>query len=90
MSYQVYEASPQAKARIESYDDTVGVTKTEHHRKKYPFDELQIGQCFTIPNTEAKETSLRVSATNHGKKTGKKFCVIAHKEFECVEVARIA
>ncbi len=89
MSYQVFEASPQAKARIEASTDAFGVVKSEHHRKKYPFDELQIGECFTIPSGEAKESSLRVSATNHGKNTGKKFCVIVHKEHACIEVARI-
>lgn len=90
MTYEILDASPQAKAKIVSYDDVAGTATNEHHRTKYPFDELKIGQCFTIPNNEANESSLRITSSNRGKKTGKKFCVLKHRDFNCIEVARIA
>ncbi len=90
MAYEIFDASPQAKAKIASYEDASGVSSNEHHHIKYPFDELKIGQCFTIPIADANETSLRLTASNRGKKTGKKFCVLKHKDFGCIEVARIA
>lgn len=90
MTYAIYEASPKAKAKIEDYSDLIGTAATDHHRKKYPFDELKIGQCFTVAINECKEASLRVSATNHGKRTNKKFIVISHSEHGVIECARIA
>lgn len=90
MKYEIFDASPQAKAKIVSYEDNAGTSANEHHRTKYPFDELKIGQCFTIPIDEASEQSLRITANNRAKKSGKKFTVLKHREFNCVEVARIA
>ena len=90
MTYQIFDASPQAKAKIKSENDAIGTSCNEHHRIKYPFDELKIGQCFTVPIAEANEASLRLTAFNRSKKTGKKFSVLKHRDFGCVEVARIA
>ncbi|UVB02958.1 hypothetical protein PM396_gp35 [Xanthomonas phage vB_Xar_IVIA-DoCa1] len=90
MTYQIVESSPLAKARIKSYESTATVEQNTHHRTKYPIDELNIGQSFTVPLAEANETSLRITATNRGKKAGKKFCVIKHADYQCFEVARIA
>jgi len=91
MAYEVFEASPQAKARIETQIDTFGITEpSSHHRVKYPFDKLAIGQCFTIPIAEANEVGLRSSAVAAGKRSGgKKFTVIKHREHAIIEVARI-
>lgn len=90
MSYEIIEASPEAKTKIASYYDVKQTFENEHHRSKYPFDAMKIGQCFTVPSAEANEASIRLTATSRGKKTGKKFTVIKHKDFGLIEVARIA
>jgi len=90
MSYEIIEASPEAKAKITSYDDVKQPFDNDHYRSKYPFDALKIGQCFTVLSAEANENSIRLTATNRGKKSGKKFTVIKHKDFKLIEVARIA
>lgn len=87
--YTIKECSPRAKAMIKSFDDAIGASVNEHHRTKYPFDELTIGQSFTVPILEANESSMRLSATRKGKETGKTFTVIKHRDFNCIEVARI-
>ena len=93
MTYQIFEASPQALAKIT--EEARAKAKpagqaSSHHRAKYPFDELALGQCFTVPISEANEFSLRMGASSTGKKLGKKFCVLKHRDFACIEVARIA
>lgn len=90
MSYNIVESSPQAKSKIASYEDNVGVSYNNHHRAKYPFEELKIGNSFTIPVGEASDGVLRTLATNKGKKLGKKFSVIKHTDLALIEVARIA
>jgi len=90
MKIQITEASPEAKAKIKNYDDDKGTFINDHHRTKYPFDELKIGYCFAISVDDAFEASLRITSSNHGKKTGKKFTVIKHKDYKLFEVARIA
>lgn len=91
MSYEVYESSPQAKARIESETDCFGLEEPQPNRRsKYPFGQLKIGQSFAVPITEANENSLRGGASNYGKKIGgKKFTVIKHASHGVFEVARI-
>jgi len=90
MTYPIVEASPEAKAKITNYADVKQTFENDHHRSKYPFDALKIGECFTVPIGEANEASIRITATNRGKKVGKKFTVIKHRDFGLVEVARIA
>ena len=77
MKYAIGECSPKAKEKIvEGIEDSVGVTNNTHHRTKYPFDALLIGQCFTVPDAEANETSLRQLAVTRGRATKKKFSVL--------------
>jgi hypothetical protein len=40
---------------------------------KYPFDRMQVGQSFSVP--EADANSMRVAARYHASKTGAKFSV---------------
>lgn len=90
MEYQVIEASPKAKAKIQSYEDAIGIEASDHQRQKYPWPFMRIGQAFAVPLAEGNEASLRNGAAQYGKKTKKKFTVIRHAEFNCFEVARIA
>lgn len=90
MAYEIYECSPKAKARIkEEIVDLNDTFKSESALTKYPFSELKIGQCFTIPISEANESSLRLASTVQSKKQNKKFTVVKHAEQNCIEVARI-
>ncbi len=93
MNYEIKDASPKAKFKIA--EGAEGVARavddsTPHHLAKYPFDALAVGQCFTVPIGEANEMSLRMLSSQRGKKVGKKFTVIKHYEYACIEVARIA
>ena len=92
MSYPIVECSPQARAKIkpEAEQSSAAVEVNTHHRTKYPVDQLHVGQSFAVPFAEANESSLRLTASNRGKATGKKFCVIKHAGFGCFELARIA
>lgn len=90
-NYLIIEASPQAKALVTSNIDPYGTSKNSHHRAKYPFAELEIGKCFTVPISEANEVGLRSSSVAAAKREeGKKFTVIKHREHGIFEVARIA
>ena len=93
MAYEVIKSSPQALAKMKpealANDETAPSVVNVHHRTKYPIDALHVGYSFTVPIAEANEASLRLTASARGKKTGKKFAVIKHREFNCIEVARI-
>jgi hypothetical protein len=56
---------------------------------RYPFDELAVGQSFTIAKDEANMRSLQVRASQKSK-AGKRFVVVVHNELQLVEVARTA
>lgn len=84
------KCSPQAHARIpEGVTDNVGTTP--NLREKYPYSNLIIGYCFTVPITEIpNEQSFRNMVTAKGKALKKKFTVIKHGDpYNCFEVARI-
>jgi len=91
MAYEIFDCSPEAAKRIESETDAFGVTERKgNHRTKYPFADLLLGKCFTVPIGEANEASLRNQASASGVRFGgKKFAVIKHVELGVVEVARI-
>ena len=85
------ECSPIARIRIKADAvDTVG-TKI-NAREKYPYSQLAIGYCFTVPLTNVdNEVSFRNIVTAKGRALGKKFTVVKHGEpHNCYEVARIA
>jgi len=91
MSYNIVDCSPKARSKIESFEDTKGVEDAlTHQRSKYPYQLLKIGQAFTVPLSEGNEASLRNGASQHAKKSGKRYTVIRHAEYACFEVARIA
>lgn len=93
MRYEIYAAAAKATTRISNFEDAIGTSTNNHYNVKYPFSELEIGQCFSVSSDETTEMSLRHHACQVGKKMGKKFCVMKLKislvNF-CFEVARIA
>lgn len=91
MAHNIVGSSPQALALVKSNIDVFGLnTGSPHHRTKYPFDSLAIGQSFTLPIEGTNENSLRNQAIAWKKRSGgKTFTVIKHREYACFEVARI-
>lgn len=90
MEFEIFPASPEAMKKIKcEIVDKNDTFKNEHHRVVYPFDLLKIGECFTFKLGDYIESSVRLSAFNVGKKNGKKFTVIKHKDLGLVEVARV-
>lgn len=78
VTIEIVESSPQA---IE--------LANENKAKKYPFDELKVGQSFRLPLADANVASLRAVASRKSRK-GASFKVIVHDASGLVEVARIA
>lgn len=91
MEHKIVESSPQALALVKTQTDVFGVDDgSSHHRTKYPFAQLAIGQSFTLPIEGTNENSLRNQAIAWKKRSGGKiFTVIKHREYACFEVARI-
>lgn len=90
--YQIRQASPKAQTKISNREDPLWAP---YINKKgfYPYGELMIGDCFTIPLTEINDggTTLRTMTYKWGKRLNRKFAVIKHNdENQCFEIARIA
>lgn len=90
--FEIIACSPQAAKRIDPEIErgTERDPPNLHHRAKYPFERLLIGEGFAIPIADASETSLRVTSSRMTKKLNRKFTVIRHDDYQCFEVARIA
>jgi len=97
--YAIYHCSPKAEALLPTEFDKTAERKevdAEEALKArvgtvYPFARLGVGQCFIVGITEDKalDNRLRVAASKHGKRLGRKFTVIRHDEHKCYELARI-
>lgn len=88
--YLVQTCSPKATVRIQAYDwgEVVGEGLTG--KAIYPFELMRIGLCFTVPFDDVGEQVLRNRVSCENKRSGKRFVVIKHGEFQCYEVSRIA
>lgn len=83
----IVDSSPKALAMIEpGTERKLDTFVNNHHRSKYKFEQLNIGQSMIIPITES-ELSIRQLSTRYGKKYKKKFTVLKH--YGVIEVARI-
>ena len=56
--------------------------------RKFPFDTLEVGKSFFVALSE--EGNLRTQASQYGKKLGRKFRCVKHKEQGLIEVGRIS
>lgn len=86
MSYTIH---PQCSPRAQKL---VGVPSPHLGKPpKYPFDLLQVGQCFTVPTTHVKLHSLRVEASRNSVRGGPAFRVLLHDDIAipCYEVVRV-
>ena len=93
--YKIFPASPKVLAKCDAEKIGVGITTrgVGAPQAKYPFAELLIGECFIVDFSELEPTTLqnlRTGAFNNSKRRSRKFIVVVHKEYHCVEVARIA
>uniref|UniRef100_A0AAU7YTV7 Uncharacterized protein n=1 Tax=Stenotrophomonas phage vB_SmaS_QH3 TaxID=3229738 RepID=A0AAU7YTV7_9CAUD len=84
MPVQIVASSPKAKE--------VAETKREQRAEMYPFDQLEIGQSFTVPLDECNWKSLRIIVykRNAKYKGEREFSFLKHDDLNLVEVARIA
>lgn len=87
---ETYDCSPEAKEKIKTTEDKVGLKPKGKSWAKYPWDSMAIGKCFVLPFEAGKDKSLRTLASQQKTKLGKEFIVIKHKELKIFEVARIA
>ncbi len=82
MTIQIVASSPKAAEVDEHKGEAVGAVK-------YPFNELAVGQSFTLPKAGANVKSLRTRASQVSV-NGKRFVVVVHDDLTppLVEVAR--
>lgn len=73
--YQASEASMQAATR-------------RGRGSKYPWEKLEVGQCFTVDYGEMKKATLVPFAFRMSKKLGKVFKVKDHPQYQKFEVVR--
>jgi hypothetical protein len=87
MEIEIKPFSPKA-AELQTKNEK-SATKGLAYNPIYPFDKLEVGQCFTVPISANKEASLQVIASRKSKK-GRTFRMIKHENLGIIEVARIA
>lgn len=94
--YAIFNCSPKAEALLaDDFDKLAPRKQVDNEGRcdvKYPFAQLGVGQSFIVGIEEAAnglDNRLRVAASKHGKRLGRKFTVIKHDEYKCYELARI-
>lgn len=76
------------KETVEIYTSSKAL-KVDQVMISYPWLELEIGKSFAAKKSDIKEQYLRNRASSVGKKAGRKFSVVNHKETEYFEVMRV-
>lgn len=97
LNYPIGPSSPLARAKRELWlSDTAGSQEVLPRESKYPFMDLEAGECFYVhlardPLPDRKLlTSLRSNASQYRKVYGRIFQVLHHEEHHIYEVHRIA
>lgn len=80
---EMLDMSPAMKKAVEDGP------KQRGKERKYPWLELELGKCFTVPEKDIKLTSLNTLAYRNGKRFGKVFKVLHHPDLGLYEVAFI-
>ena len=83
MTIEIVESSPAAIQLAQALQDKSA------NSKKYPFDDLNVGQSFRMKLADANVASLRAIASRKSR-NGLMFKVIIHEGEGLAEVARIA
>lgn len=84
MSIPIVQSSSKAAEIAKLYE------QQKHTLTVYPFDQLEVGQSFSVELDEKKYKSIHAIASRKGKMQKKKFVVIRHTDLNLLEVARIA
>lgn len=85
MNFEIIESSPLAKGLVEK-----AATSRTKPEPMYPFDQLEVGQSFTVPLEFEKWKSLR-SMTYQKSRKEKRFMFIKHdnETAKCYEISRV-
>lgn len=89
----IIDASPAMLALCNVGKIKQGERDQAEYNSKYPVKALRVGESFTLPYAGMKPgalQSLRSLASSNGKKLNRKFKVVIHQNYNCVEFARIA
>ena len=89
MTYTLQPCSPKAAEKIQSYESALPVEAALTGRQVYPFELMNVGTCFIVPLDSNAAKHIRVRVSEKNKASEKRFIVIKHDEFECLEVARV-
>lgn len=83
MAVSIVESSPKVKE--------VKKNKQEQRGEMYPFEQLEVGQSFTVPLAECNWKSLRIIVykRNAKFKGEREFVFVKHDDLQLCEVARI-
>lgn len=87
---KIFPASPKALTYIESYNDPKGTKPPTVGKRRYPWNQMKIGECFIESFNLTTETKLRNCVKFQRAFSGKDFIVIKHETERIFEVARIA
>lgn len=82
MTIEIVESSPAALQLAQALQDKSAQSK------KYPFDDLKVGQSFRLSIADANVASLRAIASRKSR-NGASFKVIVHETEGLVEVAKL-
>lgn len=81
---EIRDMSPAMRMAIENGP------KQRGRERKYPWYEIELGKSFAVPDNSIKLTSLTTLAYRTGRRIGKVFKVLHHKELKLYEVGYIA
>lgn len=81
LTFKICESSPMAKSEVDN-----GL----FGKRKYPFDKLTEGKCFTLPIVGTNEKSLRTACCIQSRKFERKFVCIKHEALGIFEVACVS
>lgn len=87
--YPPRKCSRRAAEFVTTEVDQFGVRSAEdiHASTKYPFEMLELGECFVVPYDHVKPSTIRVAASRAH--YGKRFRVLQHDDKLVYEIVRV-
>lgn len=89
LSYPIQPCSPKARERIVTQVSDKPVETELTGKTQYPFNMMQIGECFIVRFDDKAVNAIRVRVSERNRKGDKRFTVLKHDEYKCLEIARI-
>ncbi len=87
---KIYPASPKAQEQIESSEDKIGTKPQTVGKRRFPWNQMKIGECFIERFEDNTEKKLQGCCNFQKHFSGKVFVVIKHEDLKIFEVARVA